>query len=218
MVTTPLFSSSWYRVAGLRPRLRSHTQVHHHRYRGERWYLIQDHITGRFHRFTPETYTVIGLLDGSRTLHQIWEMACERLGDDMPSQDEVIRLLGQLHRADVVRAELPPDMTELHERQRKQRRTKLFAKLKSPMAIKIPLWDPDDFLEKSAWLGTRLFSPVGWLIWLGLVSLALVLAGLHWERLTTNLADQVLAMENLMLLWFAYPVVKVFTSLDTVMR
>ncbi|OQX43794.1 MAG: hypothetical protein B0D88_03770, partial [Candidatus Sedimenticola endophacoides] len=82
MSGAPLFSAAWYRVANLKPRLRGHTQIHRHRYRGEIWYLIQDHISGRFHRFTPETYSVIGMLDGYKSLDQVWEAACQRLGDD----------------------------------------------------------------------------------------------------------------------------------------
>ncbi|MES9877438.1 MAG: hypothetical protein ABW162_10800 [Candidatus Sedimenticola sp. PURPLELP] len=208
MSSTPLFSSAWYRIANLRPRLRSHTQIHHHRYRGELWYLIQDHITGRFHRFTPETYTVIGMLDGTRTLDQVWETACERLGDDMPSQDEVIRLLGQLHRADIIQANLPPDMTELHRRHQKQQRSLWLAKLRSPLAVKIPLWDPNRFLDRTAWLARLLFSPFGWVVWIGITAAALLLAAVHWEPLTENLADRVLALENMLLLWLVYPVVK----------
>ena len=31
-----VYSSSWYRVADLKPRLRSHVQIHRHRYRGQK--------------------------------------------------------------------------------------------------------------------------------------------------------------------------------------
>ena len=34
------FSSAWYRVAALRPRLRGHIQVHRHHYRGQLWYIL----------------------------------------------------------------------------------------------------------------------------------------------------------------------------------
>jgi len=35
-----LFSTSWYRVAGVRPRLRNHAQIHRHVYRGGVWSKI----------------------------------------------------------------------------------------------------------------------------------------------------------------------------------
>ena len=43
-MTEPLLSSSWYRVAGLQPRLRSHARLHRMRYRGALWYLSLIHI------------------------------------------------------------------------------------------------------------------------------------------------------------------------------
>jgi len=207
-MSTALFSSSWYRLAKLHPRLRSHTEIHRHLYRGELWYLIQDHFTGRFHRFTPEAYAVIGLMDGSRSLDEIWESVCIRLGDDMPSQDEVIQLLGQLHRADVIQAELPPDMTEVERRRHAIRRGRLVALLKSPLSVRVPLWDPERFLERTRWVSRFLFSWYGAVIWLLLTVTAATLAGIHWQALTGNLADRILVMENLLLLWLVYPVVK----------
>src|SRR3954467_14974905 len=105
-----LYSSSWYRIASLRPRLRSHAHVHRHVYRGGVWYVLQDHSTGRFHRFSPVANLVIGLMDGERTIDTIWELACARLGEDAPSQDEVIKLLADLHRADVLQSDAPPDI------------------------------------------------------------------------------------------------------------
>ena len=44
--------------------------------------MLQDFSTGRFHRFTPTAYRVIGLMDGQRTMEEIWQLACEELGDD----------------------------------------------------------------------------------------------------------------------------------------
>jgi putative peptide zinc metalloprotease protein len=207
-VSQSLFSSSWYRIAELRPRLRAHTEVHRHRYRGELWYLIQNHITGRFHRFAPETYVLIGLMDGRRTLDQIWESACERLQDDMPTQQEVIQLLGELHSADVIQTDIPPDMGELHRRFRTQRRQQLLAWIKSPLSVRLPIWDPNRWLDRSQWVAQVVYSHWGALVWLSVVAVGLVLAGLNWQALTHNLGDQVFGMENLLLLSLVYPFVK----------
>ena len=66
-----LFSPSWYRVANLKPRLRSQSEIHRHFYRGERWHILQDHATGRHFRFSPIAYELIGLMDGQRTVHDL---------------------------------------------------------------------------------------------------------------------------------------------------
>src|SRR3954469_12252753 len=106
-------SSYWYRVAGLRPRLRSHARVHRTHFRGQLWYVLQDRTSGRFQRFSPEAYLVLSLMDGKRTVQEVWDIACERLAEDVLTQDEVIRLLGQLHSADVLYGDLPPDISEM---------------------------------------------------------------------------------------------------------
>ena len=144
-----LFSPSWYRVAGLTPRLRSHTKIHRHAYRDEIWYVLQDHLSGKFHRFSEGAYQVIGLMDGHRKVDEIWQLAAEELGDDSPTQEEMIRLLAQLHTADVLQSEASPDSQELFERYRRQERANIKQKLWSPLAIRIKLFDPERFLEKA---------------------------------------------------------------------
>jgi len=208
-----LFSPSWYRVAGLKPRLRSHAQIHRHFYRGQLWYVIQNHATGRFHRFSPEAYLIIGLLDGKLTLDEIWRIAAERLGDDIPTQEEVINLLTQLHRADVLQSDSLPATEELQTRDVKQTRQRHLQTLRSPLAIRIPLFDPESFLAALAPLFSPLFSVAGLLIWLAVVGWAVFQAAGHWSELTENVSDRVLAMHNLLLLWLTFPVVKALHEL-----
>ena len=203
-----LFSESWYRVADLKPRMRSHAQIHHHTYRGRTWYVLQDHSTGQFHRFSEEAYHIIGLMDGRLTLGEIWEAACANLGDDMPTQEEVIQLLSQLHRADVLQTNMPPDIADLHQRHKRGERSRLLGQLRSPFAIRFPLFDPERFISATRFLVRPLYGWMGFLVWCLVLISALILVGIHWDELTSNLADRVLALENLFLLWFIYPVVK----------
>ncbi|WP_067521338.1 efflux RND transporter periplasmic adaptor subunit [Endozoicomonas ascidiicola] len=208
-----LFSSSWYKVADLRVRLRKHAHIHRHVYREKVWYVLQDHVTGQFHRFKPAAYQMIALMDGTRTLQQIWEIACDELGDNLPSQDEVIQLVGQLNKANVVQTDKLPDI-ELLQKQRTQAiRSKWLQQIKSPLSIRIPLVDPEAFLAKTAPIALGIFSRLGIMLWLLTVLLAGVLAVTHWEALTENLSDRLLATENLLLMALVYPVVKLVHEL-----
>ncbi|MEQ1848454.1 MAG: hypothetical protein ABL983_23095, partial [Nitrospira sp.] len=92
-----LFSPSWYRVASLTPRLRSHAMLHRHRYRGQIWYVLQDRANERFHRFSPAAFSFIGLMDGTRSVQDLWQLVSTRLGDNAPTQPDVVQLLSQLH-------------------------------------------------------------------------------------------------------------------------
>jgi len=207
-IAVDLFSRTWYRVADLRPRLRSHAAIERHLYRGQVWYILTDPLSGRVHRFNPAAYQVIGLLDGERTLQEVWEIALERLGDEAPSQDEVIRVLAQLHAADLLQAELPPDLAELGARGSRTRRRRLLQYAANPLSLKLPLLDPDRLLDRLAPLYTPLFTRAGAFAWLVLVSIGCVLAAEHWRDLTADLTDRVLAPQNLLLLGLVFPLVK----------
>lgn len=204
-----LLSPSWYRVASLQPRLRSHVQIDQHDYRGQDWYVIQDRFTGRHHRFSPEAYQLIGMMDGHRTLGQIWEAACERLGDHMPTQDEVIDLLSRLYRSDLLQTSAVLDFSDMHERQRMGRRNRLMTHMGSPLSLRFPLFDPDQFLTRTMpWVRPLL----GWkalVLWAVVVLSAVVLAAIHWPDLKGNFTDSLLSMENLLLISLIYPSLKV---------
>lgn len=203
-----LFSASWYRVADLKPRIPSHAKIHRHRYRGEPWYVLQDEASGRAHRFTPGSYLVIGLMDGRRTVQEIWDTALARLGDDAPTQDEMIQLLGQLHGADILQCDVPPDIAEMFQRHERQQQTKLLGQLMSPLWWRIPLVDPERFLGWLLPLARPLLGLAGACLWAVVVGLALLLASVHWADLTANLLDRLLAPRNVVVLWLLYPVIK----------
>jgi putative peptide zinc metalloprotease protein len=208
-----LFSSSWYRVSGLRPRLRSHAQVHRHVYRGAVWYVMQNHSTGKFHRFTPVANLIIGLMDGKRTLQEIWDLACVRLGDEVPSQDEVIKLLSDLHSADVLQGDAPPDLHEVQLRRRKHERTRWKQYLGNPLSLRFPLFDPDRMLRRLLPLLRPLFGWLGAAIWLGTVGSAMVLVAMHWTELSSDVVDRMFSVENLFLVWLVFPLIKLLHEL-----
>lgn len=204
-----LFSSSWYRVAEVRPRLRSHALIHRHIYRKQIWYVLQDRSSGRFHRFSQVANLVIGLMDGKRTLREIWDIACTKLGDDAPTQDEVIGILASLHRADVLQTDAHPDMPELHERNVRQERLRLRQYIQNPLALRFPLFDPERLLAWVNPVSRWLFGPAGALLWLFVVGLATMLAAEHWDELSKNVTDSLLATENLLLMALVFPFAKV---------
>ena len=204
----PLFSPSWYRIAKLKPRLRAHSEIHRHMYRGEKWFIMQDHSTGKFYRFSPMAYYIIGLMDGKRSVQELWELAAEKFGDDSPTQDDVIRLFRQLHVGDVLLCDVPPNTQELLQRGQKIARARWLANLRSPLFLRFPLFDPESFLTRTLFLTKPFFSIFGVILWLAVVGFAVVLAGQHWPGLTHNITDRVLAADNLLIIWFVYPIVK----------
>ena len=210
MAESSLFSPSWYRVAGLKPRLKSHSTIHRHHYRGELWYVLQDHSTGRFQRFTPAAHQIIGLMDGRRTVQEIWEASRIHLKENAPTQEEVIRLLTQLHAVDALKADVLPDTSEMYKRFEKQQYGKWKQNLRSPLFMRFPLLDPERILATLWPLARPVFGWTGGLIWLAVVGYAIFLAAVHWSGLTENIADRILAPGNLLVVWLIFPFVKAF--------
>jgi len=208
-MTGSLFSDSWYRVAELKPRLRQHVEIQRRHFRGKRWYVLQDHVTGKFHRFSPDAYFVIQLMDGSRTVNEIWMMASQKLDSEhLPTQDDVIQLLSRLHNADVILGGVRPDSDELVQRQQTLRKKKIYSYFINPLGLRFPLLNPEPWLQQMPSLPGILFSLTTACVWLLLVGSALVMALRNWDVLSLNVADHVLSAENMVLLWMVYPVVK----------
>ncbi|MDT8387882.1 MAG: hypothetical protein RQ736_10225 [Thiogranum sp.] len=208
-----LFSPSWYRVADLKPRLRSHAQIHRHDYRGRIWFILQDHAAGRSHRFSPAAYRFIGLMDGKLSVQELWDGINLEAGDQAPTQDEVIRLLGQLHAADALICNVTPDSRELFRRYQCHERMKLRQRLWTPLAIRIPLLDPERFLERTLPFARLFLNRYTAVLWLLVVLTGMVLAAVHWSDLTENIIDRALTPQNLILLWLVYPIVKALHEL-----
>ena len=208
-----LHSASWYAVTKLRPKLLHHAEIHRRVLRDQVWYLLQDPATGRFHRLSLGAYLLIVAMDGRKTVNTLWQEACEQAGDDMPTQDEVVQLLSQLHAQDLLYCEVSPDIAELFQRYRKQKRGIVKRTIGNPLSLRFPLFDPDEMLTHWVGLFKPLFGWFGVFLWILVVLPAIVLAGLHWPSLTHNISDRILSGQNLIVLWLVFPLVKALHEL-----
>jgi putative peptide zinc metalloprotease protein len=208
-----LLSPNWYRVAKLQPKLHSHIQIHRHDYRGLIWYLLEDTTTGRNHRFNPAAYQFIGLLDGERNVDSIHTQICNQLEDFAPGQEEIIQLLGQLHAADLIQTDVLINTEELFERQAQQKSSKLKQRLSNPVIQKVPLWDPEEFLNRHFAKVRWLFSAPVALLWFLIVSYASIQAVMNWTQINQHFTINALSPYNLLLVFLLYPPVKILHEL-----
>src|ERR1700676_4779737 len=207
------FVQSWYRVAGLRPRIASHVTVARHRYGSQAWYALADPVSGRVHRLTPAAYLFAARLDGQRTVDAVWQEMVAEMDTEAPGQETVVNLLMQLHGAVLLAGDIPPDAAELLSRRDRLRRSIWIRNLRSPLSMQIPLIDPDRFLTRTMPLIRPLFSWFGLLAWLVLMTMALLTVGQNWAELTDNILDRVMAGEGLLTLALCYPVIKILHEL-----
>src|SRR5436190_12960598 len=185
----PTFSESWYRVADLRARLRPSAQISRQFYRGDRWYVVRDPAGNQFHRLSAPAYRFVGLLDGTRTVAEAWELVGGQLADDAPTQNEVIQILSQLHAANLLESNVTPDAAVLLRRHKRMVKQQWQGRLMNILFPRIPLWDPDKFLTRWMPVIRPLVSWIGAFIWIAVVGAAVFALIPEWPMLRTAASD-----------------------------
>jgi len=206
-------SSAWSQIAPLRPVLRDHLRIHAHRYRGEPWYVVEDTINNRHHRFDAEAFRLIRLLDGERNIAQLFEVLSAESSHTPPEHTDVLGLLAHLHAAELLSSGLAPSTEALFNRYNKLGRGRWQQRLISPLAVRVPLLDPEAFLECTCRFVGWAYSPWMLPIWLGLIALAALLAGSESAALADHWQARALDPHNLALIWLIYPFLKALHEL-----
>ena len=215
----PTFSESWYRVADLRVRLRVSAHISRQFYRGDRWYVVRDPAGNQFHRLSDPAYRFVGLLDGSRTVAEAWELCGGQLADDAPTQPEVIQILSHLYSANLIEADVTPDATVLLRRHKQLTKRKMQGRLMNVLFPRIPLWDPDRFLKRWLPLAQVLFSKFGAVVWLVVVISAIAMVAPTWSEPHGLRYSAVHAVDvrsntiNLLWLWAVFVFIKLVHEL-----
>jgi putative peptide zinc metalloprotease protein len=207
-MTAQTFSESWHRIAEARIGLLPSVQVQRQRFGGADWYVLQDRFTQRFFRLTPQAWRFVSRLSPRRTVDEAWREALELFPDQAPSQHEVIQLLGQLHHSNLLYYRSAPNSVEIFERYRQFKRRELATKLLGFLYLRIPLWNPNDWLNSVRPLINALLSwPVAllWLVVIGFGAKAAI-------ENSSSLLDQsqgLLAADNLIWLYLCMAGMKV---------
>src|SRR5580704_17825979 len=208
----PTFSESWYRVADMKPKLRAGAQVSRQYYRGDRWYVVRDPAGNQFHRLSDAAYRFIGLLDGTRTIEQAWEICGGQLADDAPTQPEIIQIMSHLYSANLIEADITPDATVLLRRHKQLNKRKLQNRLMNVLFPRIPLWDPDSLLVRWLPIVRKFFSTIGAIFWLIVVISAIAIIAPHWTDLKTA-AQNATDPKNWFYLWAVFVLIKLIHEL-----
>lgn len=177
------FSPFWHRVRALKPRLRPHVQITRQHYRGSRWHVVHDPASNAYYRLSPVSHEFLSLLDGKRTVEQVWELSLTRHGDDAPTQNEVIQLLSQLFTSNLLAADVPPETEQLLRRGRERLGKKVQQQLIGLMYFRIKLFNPDFILRVLEPIFRPLLNRVGLVAWAAWVIFALAQVLPEWSRI-----------------------------------
>jgi putative peptide zinc metalloprotease protein len=202
-----IHSDQWYRVVGLKPRLRLNVQVQRQVVRNEVWMLLAVGQKQRTQRLNAAAWAFIGRCDGRQTVQQVWDAMVAGEPDLLPTQDDIIALMSQLYSAQLIDFERAPHIELRLETQRegraKERRSRL-----NPMAFRVKLLDPSRWLGRFDGLAQALFSGPAFWAWMALMVWAIVLVIMQGPALTDRVAQWSANPALLICAWAVYPVIK----------
>lgn len=203
----PTFSPLWHRVRALKPRLRPHVQVSRQHYRGRRWHVVHDPASNQFYRLSPVGYEFIGLLDGRRTVEEVWELVLQKHGDSAPTQPEVLEMIGQMYSSNLLSIDTTPETEQLLTRSRERVTKKVKQQAIGIMYFRVRVFNPDRYLT---WL-EPMFRPLinrwGFLLFVAWIILGISLLVPHFSELTGSFAGSV-APSNWLWLAVVFVVIK----------
>ncbi len=191
MSERPTFSPFWHRVRAMKPRLRPHVQITRQHYRGQRWHVVHDPATNNFFRLSPIAHEYVSLLDGRRTVEEVWHLALTRHEDDAPTQNEVIQLLSQLYNSNLLSVEASPEVEQLLGRGRERTRKKVQQQAIGLMYFRVKLINPDRLLTLLEPILRPILNRWGFLAWCALVLVALFNVLPEWESLRNGFGSAI---------------------------
>jgi putative peptide zinc metalloprotease protein len=207
MSSASLLSPHWYRVAYLKPRLRSGVRISRQQVRGQTWYVLTDPVSGRHHRLNGLAYALIAGCNGQQTIDDVWAQRVDVEGDDAPTQAQAIEVFAQAFSANLLGGDVAPDAGAVMRAQGKRRAHRQRAAL-NPLAFKLPLWDPDRFLDAHVNRVRWCFGTAWLCAMLALTLLGGLLLAWNFADFSRATATQLGHGRMLILLWIAYPLVK----------
>ena len=201
------FHESWYKVSELQLRVHVSLKISRQNYRNKTWYIIRDPGNNNFFRVNTAAYQFIAFLDGRRNVDKAWSLCYEEYGDDAPTQGEAISLLGQLYSSNLLQGDVPADTDNLLKRHQKRRSRERSAYMKGILFAKIPIWDPDHFLDRWSFLFGPVFSRIGYLIGIITIIIGSTFIFNNIEELAGE-SQGMISLSNIPLLYLVFALTK----------
>ena len=211
-----IFSESWHLVSNLKVSLLYSIESYKQFYRGETWYVLSDKFSNKFYRITPSTYKFVMKLNTNETIEEIWEKSLLISPEDTPNQNDVVKVLIQLHSNNLLLSKDRIDINSVFSRFKEKKQKEITGKLVSFLFIKIPIWNPERWLENNKKLINILFSKKFFFVWLFSILFAL-------KEVINNSNDflsqtqGILSLNNMIFLYIALVFLKVFHEMGHAM-
>ncbi len=174
------------------------THVEQHTSEGT-WYLITDAKQVHYFRCNKKAWDFINLFDGHKTLSEVIHETVFNVDDEAADREELDSVIAQLL-----------SMGVLYRNENKLEKKHWVEKLKQPMAIKVPLFNPDMILNQLSKLGCILFNRYFFTLYILLFFYSVALIPLNESDISFHWSTRFFDPLNILCMLIIYPVLKIF--------
>ena len=129
------------------PPLRNDLRIIPQHYRGELCYVVKDPVTLDYYRLGEIEYAILQCFQKGLGVEEAREEVYEKTGAEV-TNSEVYKFVRQLRHSNLLKSKGMSDVPRLVETRRKQKKQGWKQFVSNYLFITIPLWDPDETLEK----------------------------------------------------------------------
>ncbi|MEM1185719.1 MAG: hypothetical protein AAGI53_12060 [Planctomycetota bacterium] len=190
---------------------RNDLAVSRHVFQGRPCFVVRDPVTFAAHRFEPAQYESFVQIGNHPTLGEAFAAmeADGTLGTE--DKEDFYDFVLDLHRSGLVTLPVS-DHKAIYKRFVTRKKAQLRSKVMSPIFLRIPLFNPDAFFDRTIPFVGWMFSRSAVMLWALLMISAGTVAWINKENLEAPLLT-VLELESLPLLWVLLIVLKVIHEL-----
>lgn len=188
--------------------LRVDLEVSRHVFRGSPAYIIRDPITFQSQRLDPDDYAILSRIKAETSLGATFDELVSEHRLDRDDEDRFYEFILSLHGLGFLRLPISDDRM-LYRRHVLREQLRRREKISGFLFLRIPVWNPNAFLDRTIRLVRPLFGAPAMLLWCALLGFAAYVAVRNWSELI-NPIHGVLVSGNLVAMWVTLIVLKVF--------
>ncbi len=149
------------------------------------WYMIEDEVSGNYYRVGIAEYTLLSLLDGKRTLSNALALTASSLKSTTLDENEGARICHFVIESGLAHSAASQSSERVQARKDKIDQG-LWARRIHPIAIQVPLFQPDSLLTAANRLLGWLISWPGFLAWLAVCGYGFLELAMHWSEFSSE--------------------------------
>lgn len=188
--------------------LREDLEVSRHTFRGQPAYVVRDPITFQSQKLDPGDYAVFCRITSEQSLGATFDALVEEQRLTLEDEDRFYEFIIALHTLGFLRLPLSDDRM-LFKRHMLREQIRRREKLSNILFLRIPVWNPNAFLDRTIGVMRPMFSRWAFGAWALLLTAATYVAFRNWQELIDPIAGLLVA-DNLPLLWLTLIGLKVF--------